>query len=263
MAGTRLEAHREGPLLYGTFTQEKGVHSFNLQLLDDLDRMLDLIDGDPEIRAVIITARGRIFNLGTDMSQIEKGLADFTQFRHYLDRFNDTMDRLERAPVPTIAAVNGLTRAGGIEIVLACDISVIARSARIGDVHTAQSAIPAGGSTQRLPRRIGLPRAKDLIWSARFLEAKEAVEWGLCHALAEDEALLETAEALAATYIDKPRQCLFECKSLINLSVTMTPQDGVELEKQQFLHYVQNYPYVRDSFAAFQSAKLISAGAMS
>jgi enoyl-CoA hydratase/carnithine racemase len=255
MAGTRLEARREGSVLYGTFTQDKGVHSFSLALLDDIDTFLDQIDEDPEVGAAIITARGRIFNLGTDMSQIEKGLADFTQFRRYLDRFNDVMDRLDRAPVPTIAAVNGLTRAGGIEIVLACDLAVIARSARIGDVHTAQSAIPAGGSTQRLPRRIGLPRAKDLIWSGRFLEAEQAVEWGLCHALAEDGALLETAEALAATYIDKPRQCLFECKSLINRSVTMTPSDGVELEKQQFLHYVQNYSYVRDGFAAFQASR--------
>jgi enoyl-CoA hydratase/carnithine racemase len=255
MAGTRLEARREGPLLYGTFTQEKGVHSFSLALLDDIDAFLDRIEGDPEVRAAIITARGRIFNLGTDMRQIEKGLADFIQFRRYLDRFNDVMDRLERAPVPTIAAVNGLTRAGGIEIVLACDLAVIARSARIGDVHTAQSAIPAGGSTQRLPRRIGMARAKDLIWSGRFLEAVQAVEWGLCYALAEDGALLETAEALAASYIDKPRQCLFECKSLINRSVTMSPADGVELEKQQFLHYVQTYPYVRDGFAAFQASR--------
>lgn len=255
MVGTRLEASRKGPLLYGTFAQERGVHSFSLPLLDDIDIFLDQIDRDPEIRAAILTAHGKVFNLGTDMTQIEEGLADFTQFRRYLDRFNDVMNRLERAPVPTIAAVNGLARAGGIEIVLACDIAVIARSARIGDIHTAQSAIPAGGSTQRLPRRIGLPRAKDLIWSGRFLDAQEAVEWGLCHALADDAALLETAEALANTYVDKPRQCLSECKSLINRSVTMAPADGIELEKQQFLHYVQNYPYVRDGFVTFQASR--------
>ncbi|WP_195908488.1 enoyl-CoA hydratase/isomerase family protein [Novosphingobium sp. Gsoil 351] len=255
MAGTRLEASRKGPLLYGTFAQERGVHSFSLDLLDDIDRFLDLIDDERDIRAAIVTARGKVFNLGTDKTQIESGLRDFVQFRRYLDRFNDTMDRLERAPVPTIAAVNGLTRAGGIEIVLACDVTVIAKSARIGDVHSAQFAIPAGGSTQRLPRRIGLPRAKDLIWSGRFLDAAEAVEWGLCHALADDDALLQTAEALAATYIDKPRQCLFESKSLINRSVTMAPADGIELEKQQFLHYVQNYPYVRDAFEAFQASR--------
>lgn len=263
MAGTRLVTSRKGPLLYGTFTQERGVHSFSIPLLDDIDAFLDLIDDDPEIRAAIVTATGKVFNLGTDLSQIEAGLGDFVQFRHYLDRFNSTMNRLERAPVPTLAAVNGLTRAGGIEIVLACDAAVITRSARIGDVHSAQFAIPAGGSTQRLPRRIGLPRAKDLIWSGRFLSAAEAVEWGLCNVLAEDDRLLDAAEALAACWIDKPRQCLFETKELINRSVTMTRHDGIELEKLQFLHYVQNYPFVRDSFAAFQNTRMASAGAKS
>ena len=255
MADTQLTTELKDNILYGRFTQPRGVHSFSLALLDQIDAFLGRIEQDETIRAAIITAEGRIFSLGTDMTQIEKGLADFRQFRHYLDRFNDVMDRLERAPVPTIAAVNGLTRAGGIEIVLACDLSVIVHSAKIGDVHSAQFAIPAGGSTQRLPRRIGLPRAKDLIWSGRFLEAREAVEWGLCHALADEDALLETAQALAATYIDKPRQCLFESKSLINRSETMSPHDGIELEKQQFLHYVQNYPYVRDAFEAFRAGK--------
>lgn len=252
---TQLAMERKGAILYGRFTQPRGIHSFSLSLLDQLDAFLDRIDEDLGIRAAIITASGRIFSLGTDMTQIEQGLEDFRQFRHYLDRFNAVMDRLERAPVPTIAAVNGLIRAGGIEIVLACDTAVIAQSAKIGDVHSAQFAIPAGGSTQRLPRRIGLPRAKDLIWSGRFLDAEEAVAWGLCHALCEDYLLVETAEALAATWIDKPRQCLFESKTLINRSVTMNQADGIELEKQQFLHYVQNYPYVRDTFEAFRAGR--------
>jgi enoyl-CoA hydratase/carnithine racemase len=261
MGDTRLSVEQRDGVLCGRFAEARGVHSFSLSLLDEIDRFLNRIERDPEIRAAIFTAEGRIFSLGTDMTQIERGLADFTQFRHYLDRFNDVMDRLERAPVPTVAAVNGLTRAGGIEIVLACDVAVIARSARIGDVHSAQFAIPAGGSTQRLPRRIGLPRAKDLIWSGRFLDAAEAVDWGMCHALAEDDALMEAAEALIATYIDKPRQCLFESKSLINRSVTMTPADGIELEKQQFLHYVRNYPYVRDAFESFRAGKAAGARA--
>lgn len=255
MADTLFESEQSGAILYGRFTHARGVHSFSLPLLDQIDAFLDRIDADPGIRAAIITARGRIFSLGTDMTQIEKGLSDFRQFRHYLDRFNDVMNRLEHAPVPTIAAVNGLTRAGGIEIVLACDVAVIARSARIGDAHSAQFAIPAGGSTQRLPRRIGLPRAKDLIWSGRFLDAGEAVQWGLCHEMAEDDALTTSAEALAATYIDKPRQCLFESKTLINRSVGMALAEGIELEKQQFLHYVQNYPYVRDAFEAFRATR--------
>jgi enoyl-CoA hydratase/carnithine racemase len=255
MADTSFVAERKGDILYGRFVEARGVHSFSLKLLDEIDAFLERIERDPAVRAAIVTAEGRIFSLGTDMTQIETGLADFRQFRHHLDRFNDVMDRLERAPAPTIAAVNGLTRAGGIEAVLACDLAVIARSARIGDVHSAQFATPAGGSTQRLPCRIGLPRAKDLIWSGRFLSAAEAVDWGLCHALADDETLVEAAEALAATCIDKPRRCLFESKTLINRSVTMTPADGIELEKQQFLHYVQNYPYVRDAFEAFRAGK--------
>ena len=64
--------------------------------------------------------------------------------------------------------------------------------------------------------------------------------------------MVETVEALAATYIDKPHQCLVVSKTLINPSVAMVPADGIELKKQQFLHYVQNYPYIRDAFEAFR-----------
>lgn len=259
MAETRFEVELIGNILRGTFTPQGGASSFSTALLAQIDQFCARAEQDSEVRAAIITGTGRTFSIGTDLDQIEKGLGDFVQFRRYLDAFNATMHRLETLPIPTVAAVNGLTRAGGLEIVLTCDFAVIAEDARIGDVHSAQFALPAGGSTQRLPRAIGMARAKDLIWSGRFLSAAEAVEWGLCYKAVPQAGLIEAAEAIVAGFTDKPRACIAESKSLMRRSDTMSIDDGAELEIHAFLHYVQNYPFVRDAFETFRNSKAQSA----
>lgn len=255
MAETHLDIELADNILVGTFVPQGGASSFSLALLKQIDSFCERVEQHPDIRGAIITGSGKTFSIGTDLGQIEKGLSDFVQFRRYLDAFNATMHRLEMLPVPTVAAVNGMTRAGGLEIVLTCDFAVIADGAQIGDVHSAQFAIPAGGSTQRLPRCIGLARAKDLIWSGRFLTAAEAVEWGLCYEVVPAANLLLAAKDLLARFVDKPRPCLSETKSLILRSETMSMIDGVELEIQAFLYYVQNYPFVRTAFEEFRDRK--------
>ena len=259
MPETQLKVDLIGNILRGTFMPPGSASSFSEGLLAEIDALCDRAERDSDVRAVIITGTGRTFSIGTDLSQIERGLGDFLQFRRYLDAFSATMSRLERLPVPTVAAVNGLTRAGGLEIVLTCDLAVIADDARIGDAHSAQFAIPAGGSTQRLPRRIGMPRAKDLIWSGRFLSGVEAVEWGLCHQAVPQDQLIDAAEQLLAAYFDKPRACLAESKSLMIRSETMSIDDGVELEIQAFLFYVQNHPFVRTAFEDFRHKRALLA----
>ncbi len=252
---TVFSFEQRGPILYGTFAREGGVSSFHERVLEQIDAFSERIEQDDSIRAAIIGGSGRVFAIGSDLGQIELGLADSLHFRRYLRAFNATMNRLERLPVPTIAAINGLTRAGGLEIVLCCDLAIIADDARIGDAHSAQYAIPAGGSTQRLPRRVGMPRAKELTWSGRFLDAAEAVEWGLCYRSAPAAEVMAVAEALAQTFVDKPRPCLSEIKSLIARSDTVSVEDGAELEMQAFLNYVRDHPFVRDGVAAFRANK--------
>lgn len=255
MPETNFAITRQDDVLYGTLTPTGPVSSFSHGLLSQIDGFCEQIEQDATIKGAIVTGTGRTFSIGSDIGTIEKGLADPLAFRAYLDHFNQTMDRLEAVPVPTVAAVNGMTRAGGLEIVLACDLAVIAEGAPIGDVHAAQFAIPAGGSTQRLPRRIGMPRAKELTWSGRFLTAAEAVEWGLCYAVTPPDGLLAEAERLIATFTDKPRACLSEIKQLINRSDSMNQHDGVELEIQAFMNYVTNQPYVRDGIATFKAQR--------
>lgn len=252
MPETNFVTARRDNILYATLTPQSTVSSFSMGLLEQIDAFCLQIEGDASLCGAIITGSGKTFSIGSDLAQIERGLNDMPNFREYLDKFNDVMDRVEALPVPVIAAVNGLARAGGLELVLACDLAVIAEDATIGDGHSAQFAIPAGGSTQRLPRRIGVPRAKDLTWSGRFLTANEAVEWGLCYASAPTGKLMEEAQLLMERFIDKPRPCLAEIKHLIARSETMSKRDGVELEIQAFLNYVGHYPFVRDAITKFR-----------
>jgi enoyl-CoA hydratase/carnithine racemase len=255
MADTRLSIARDGDILIATLVPGGSVSAFSHALLADIERFCGGVETDHSIKGALITGSGRTFSIGSDIGQIQTGLADPPAFRAYLDAFNHAMDRLEALPVPSVAAVNGMTRAGGLELVLACDLAVIAEGVPIGDVHSAQFAIPAGGSTQRLPRRVGLPRAKELIWSGRFLSATEAVEWGLCYAAVPPERLMDEARRLLATFTDKPRPCLSEIKQLVARSETMSQSDGIELEIQAFLNYVTGQPYVRDGIAAFTAQR--------
>ncbi len=252
MAETNFEMNQIGPVLYGTLVPAGSVSTFSLSLLAQIDAFSERIEQQEDIRAAIITGTGKTFCIGSDLSQIQKGLADGQQFHAYLTAFNKTMTRLENLPVPTVAAVNGLTRAGGLEIVLACDLAVISESALIGDAHSAQYAIPAGGSTQRLPRRIGMTRAKEFTWSGRFITAAEAVEWGLCYREVPAADLISSAEEIVGRFVDKPRPCLSQIKSLLMRSETTSIDDGVELEIHSFLNYVRNYPYVSDAIDAFK-----------
>ena len=253
MPVTDLTVDQVGDVLVGTLVPRGGASSFSLPLLAELDGLCARAEQDDAVRAVVLTGTGRTFSIGTDLDQIETGLADFGQFRRYLSAFKATMDRLEALPVPTVAAVNGLTRAGGLELLLACDLAVVALDARIGDAHSPQFAVPAGGSTQRLPRRVGMPRAKDLIWSGRFLTAQESVDWGLCQRAVPADELMDAALGLVAQYTDKPAECIATTKDLILRSDTTTLDDGCELEVQAFLYYVQNTPYVRDAFTRFRA----------
>lgn len=252
---TRFEVSRKGPVLNGRFVRADGPNTFTEELLAEIDAFSERIETDPDIRAGIVGGTGPVFSIGTDLVQLQRGFDDPHAFRRYLVAFNRTMARIEALPVPIVAAVNGMARAGGLEIVLACDLALIADHAVIGDAHAAQHAIPAGGSTQRLPRRVGMARAKELTWSGRFLPAAEAVAWGLCLKAVPAAELMDATEALVATFVDKPRPCLHEIKQLIARSDTLPLADGVDLEIASFLLYVQNHPYVRDGFEAFLASR--------
>ena len=162
--------------------------------------------------------------------------------------------RLEALPIPTIAAVNGITRAGGFELTMGCDFVLIADEARYGDVHTDSGVLPAAASL-RLKRRIGEQRAKEMIWTARWYDGPEAVAAGLALRSVPRAELQTTALAFAASLTDKPRAVIAANKRVFQQGVDAGLAEGAEIELRNFVAYMGSEPYGREAYLAFREGR--------
>lgn len=148
----------------------------------------------PDVRAVVLTGAGdRAFCVGADLKE-RQGMTDETWRKQHVV-FEENGECLWRFPVPVIAAVNGYCLGGGCEIALSCDFIYASEQASFGQPEVLRGIIPGTGGTQRLPRRIGIARAKELLYTGRIIDARQALEWGLANRVVPHDKLL--AEALA------------------------------------------------------------------
>ncbi len=181
------------------------------------DRILAGLRGfeaDGEVRAVLIRAEGRNFCTGADLGEVKRLRETEPQLRRFIEHGLTVLAALETSDLPVIVAVQGLCLAGGLELLLACDIAFAAESARFGDQHAQFGLIPGWGGTQRLPAAVGLPRALDLLFSARWIEAAVAAEWGLVNYVVGDDQLNESALAYCRTLAGRSAAGLAAMKRL-------------------------------------------------
>ena len=170
-------------------------------------------------------------------------------------RVDGIITRLEALPIPTIAAVNGLTRAGGFEFTMGCDFVLIADDAQYGDAHTDSGVLPAA-ATLRLARRVGPQRAKEMIWTSRWYVGPEAVAAGLALRSVPRAQLRAEAIAFAKTITDKPAAVIAASKRVFQKGVDASLADGVEIELQNFMHYLRTEPYGREGYTAYREKRL-------
>jgi len=177
------------------------------------------------------------------------------QLTGYLQSLNGCLFQLEELPIPTVAAVHGYALAGGLELMLACDLALAAEDSRLGDQHTNFGLMPGGGSTQRLPRRIGMPRAMELLTTGRWLSGVEAAAWGLVLRAVPAASLDEELEKLAAPLRGKSRAGLGWIKSVARRGQDLPLRDGISLESEAFVRYVATSPHPREGIQAFKEKR--------
>ncbi len=163
----------------------------------------------------------------------------------FLRAAGDLMYELEALPVPTVAAVNGVAAAGGLELVLACDLAVAARSAQLGDAHANFGLLPGAGGTQRLPRVVGLRHALWLMYTGRFVPAEEALRMGLVNAVVDDGELEGAVDELVATLAQKSPAGLARMKRLARMAHDLELGAGLQAEHAEALEHVRS-PDVRE-----------------
>ena len=238
-----------------TFSTPENLNGITEERLTDLEAVLADCEQNEQIGALILTGEGRAFCVGLDLGLLEKAFDDLDYFDAIVGRLNRIITRLENLPIPTIAANNGFTRAGGFEISLGCDFMIIADEAKVGDVHTDAGVVPAC-ATLRLRRRVGDQRAKEILWTARWYRGVEAVEAGLALKSVPLANLMDETVAFARTLVDKPRAALATLKYILREGVGMSVANGAEFELRTFSAYNRSHPYGREGFRAFREKRI-------
>jgi enoyl-CoA hydratase len=214
-----------------TIDRPEALNALNGELMFELATALDLLEGDLEVRALVLTGAGRAFVAGADVANLAQ-LDDAFAGREASLAGQDLMNSLAALPFPTIAAINGFALGGGLELALACDLRVAATGAKLGLPEVGLGLIPGYGGTQRLPRLIGTGRALDLILTGRHVGADEALAMGLVNRVAND-ALAE-AVALARQTLRNGPIAIGLAKEAVARGLDVTLPQGLEIEADLF-----------------------------
>jgi enoyl-CoA hydratase len=205
--------------------------------------------------AVIVTGSGRSFSAGGDLEGYIKLYANPDQFRQFLDDFFAMLDAIETSEKIYIAAVNGVCVAGGLELLLACDISFAADTAKIGDGHLNFGQLPGAGGSQRLPHAIGLVRAKHLMLSGKLLTAAEAERIGLVGEVVPAAELDARALAFVADMAEKSPVGVRGMKHLANKTLTLPLAEGLRYEMDYVHNYATTVPDATEGLMAFRDKR--------
>lgn len=210
-------------------------------------------EADTAVRAVLITGEGPAFSSGGDLHGYRTLYRDSRAFAAFLDQFHQTLRSIAMMTKPVVALVSGVTAAGGLELVLACDFAFAARSARIGDAHLVYGQMGGGGVLTLLPRLVGPARARELVLSGRFLTAREALAWQLVNRVVEDETLLDAGLAFAEEVGTHSALAVANAKYVMNAAWAdgTGVEAGLRLERERTVMYCTTSYDAVEGLAAF------------
>ena len=213
------------------------------------------MENRPDIRIVTVTGSGRSFSAGGDLGGYLRLYREPEQFAAFLRDFNVLLTTIEASPRLYIAAVNGLCVAGGLEFILACDMVVAADTARIGDGHLNFGQLPGAGGSQRLPRAIGVLRAKQLMLTGALLDAAEAERIGLVGKVVQAAELQAYVAGLCADILGKSQAGAAGAKHLLNASSRLSLADGLRHEMEYVHRYATQEPDAIEGLEAFRDKR--------
>jgi enoyl-CoA hydratase/carnithine racemase len=206
------------------------MNAVSPELLQALDAACATIEQREDARVVTLTGNGRAFCAGADLKVVQERAPDPTKWREFMTLWRRVFDRVERLPRPVIGGVHGLALAGGLELLLVCDLVVADAEAKIGDQHANFGLLAGGGGSQRLPRVIGPRRAKELMLLGGWITAEQALAWGLVNRVAPAGKLNETLMEMARELADKSVAASRAAKSLVNRALDVDLAAGLDLE---------------------------------
>ena len=208
------------------------MNALNAQVQDEIEAAAEQVASDDDIRAAVIYGGEKVFAAGADI----KEMADAGYGRMAVDtrRLQAAFTAVARIPKPVVAAITGYALGGGLELALCADFRVAGESAKVGQPEILLGVIPGAGGTQRLPRLIGPARAKDIIFTGRFVGAEEAHAIGLVDRVVPDAEVYDAALALVKRYASGPALALRAAKQAIDDGLGVDLATGLEIERLNF-----------------------------
>ena len=215
-----------------TINRPEALNALNSTVIGDLEQAITEVEKDAELGALIITGEGRSFVAGADIG--EQYPLDVAGGRKWGQRGSALFRRIEKLEFPTIAAVNGFALGGGCELALSCDIILASEKAKFGQPEVGLGITPGFSGTQRLPRRVGIAKAKELIFSGKVIGAAESEKIGLVNAVYAPEELIPGAIAMAKSFTANAPIAVKYSKACIDRGMQMDIDDGIALENELF-----------------------------
>ena len=228
-----IRIERRATALWVFLTRPESFNALTPHSIAGLEAAMSEVETDMTIRSLVITGTGKAFCAGADLKAVlasgtGSNAAQVTS--RFLRQVGSTFTHLESLRVPTIAAINGIALAGGLELMLCCDIAVASSTAQLGDAHANFGQIPGGGGTRRLPERIGTSRAKYLMFTGQNIAAARAMEWGLVNDVCDPDLLVTKVQELTDQFERKSSLVLERMKTLVNAAENSSAADALEAE---------------------------------
>ena len=224
---------KDGNLAIITINRPKALNALNSETLRELDIAITNIENDSNVYCVILTGSGKkSFVAGADIAEMKD--LDSKAGEEFGLLGNKVFRRLENLDKPVIAAISGFALGGGCELAMACDIRIASEKAKFAQPEAGLGITPGFGGTQRLPRIVGLGKAKELIYTCSMVNAEEALRIGLVNKVVPLENLMEEARKMASTICANAPIAVKLCKDAINRGMQVDIDKAIEVEAEDF-----------------------------
>jgi enoyl-CoA hydratase len=228
-----LTFEREDKIAVIGLNRPSKMNALNTELLIEMERLLEGIAQNGDIYVVVVKGSEKFFAAGGDLGEMNQFKAVMEGFRYGSD-VQRVFKKLSELPQATIAAVSGIAFGGGCELSLACDIRIAGENAKFGLPEITVGVLPGGGGTQRLPRLIGVGRAKEMLFLGEPIDASEAYRIGLVNRVVPTQQVLEEAMSMARKLAQRPRFGLQTIKKLVNEGMNMDLSSALSYETRCF-----------------------------
>ena len=227
-----IRYEKNGNLAIAAINRPEALNALHGPVLQELSRVVAEVENDSEVRAFILTGEGRAFVAGADIG--EQNALDVASARKFSQFGSSIFRRIEKLEIPTIAAVNGFCLGGGCELAMSFDMILASEKAKFGQPEVGLGITPGFSGTQRLPRRVGIAKAKELLFSGRMITAAEAEKIGLVNAVYPAEELMNATLDMARSFTKNAPVAIKYVKASVDRGMQMDIDGGIALENELY-----------------------------